>query len=593
MTPRSRRPWAGCALLLLPLGCLVDPVDDPYGLAEEDVDEPDGDVPVLPVLSGAVIEARCDAIKATAAARGIQNPLIVAGIANHETHLVQCLSEWPIHCAGPHSADCGGPVLAGSGDGPCGNEQGGLGMFQFDAGTYGQTLAMYGNQVLDVAGNIDGGIDVIIHKLRVCQHTKGIVGSDQAAIDFINEARPGTDAYEKYMSTMASCYNGCQPHYTTCSHEGMRAKYKAGVDDLLDRFGEEYWYAPPAPTHGVQSTARVGTSPTGRLEVFALGDDGRVHHRWQPQANHAFADWADLGGALAGPPVVGHNDDGRLEVFGIALDGSVHHRFQAQPGTWGDAWEDLGGASLSLVGEPAVARNADGRLEVFVLGEDGEVFHKWQQAASTPFVDAWSSFGEGLASRVVLVPNADGRLEAFSRSEADTVVHRWQVEPSGSWSGWHDLGGSASEAPAVGINADGRLEVFVVGTDGALRHRWQRDGGGWASDWVVRDGTGFVGTPAVASNLDGRMELMVRSDDGRLWHAWQLEENLGFADGWRELGNQPLDDVAGDPQFGRNADGRVEVFVRRGDGTLWHTWQHAANQTWADWEWFGADVDSF
>jgi hypothetical protein len=126
-------------------------------------------------------------------------------------------------------------VLAGSGDGPCWTEAGGIGMFQFDAGNYDQTLAHYGHGILDVAGNIDAGIDVIIHKVRVCQHTSGQATSDQKAIDFINSATPGTPNYEAYISSMASCYNGCQPGSTNCSHQGMRTKYKAGVQDLIDK----------------------------------------------------------------------------------------------------------------------------------------------------------------------------------------------------------------------------------------------------------------------------------------------------------------------------------------------------------------------
>ena len=34
----------------------------------------------------------------------------------------------------------GGPIIAGGADGPCADMQGGLGMFQFDAGTYQQTV---------------------------------------------------------------------------------------------------------------------------------------------------------------------------------------------------------------------------------------------------------------------------------------------------------------------------------------------------------------------------------------------------------------------------------------------------------------------
>src|SRR5690606_8661981 len=69
-------------------------VGDVPDLADEEEDPT-----LLPALAGAVERARCDAIKVEAEARGITNAVLVAGVANHETHLVQCLSEWPIHCA--------------------------------------------------------------------------------------------------------------------------------------------------------------------------------------------------------------------------------------------------------------------------------------------------------------------------------------------------------------------------------------------------------------------------------------------------------------------------------------------------------------
>ncbi len=584
--------WRWMAMVALVAGCVEAPEPrDGFGEVADTDGHDDAEqepAPTLPALSSATVKARCDTIKATAAARGITNPLIIAGIANHETHLVQCLSEWPIHCAGPHSDDCGGPVLAGSGDGPCGHQQGGLGMFQFDAGTYPQTLAQYGNGILGVAGNVDGGIDVILHKLRVCQHTSALVGSDQAAIDFINRARPGTDEYETYMSTMASCYNGCQPHYTSCSHQGMRAKYKAGVQALRDRLGDEYWYAPPTPDHGAVASRRVGASATGRLEVFALGDDASVLHRWQPQANFPFEPWASLGGPLAGAPTVATNHDGRLETFAVGGDGALYHRWQTTPGQWAGDWESMGAPGAAFVGEPFVARNDDGRLEVFVRSDDGRLWNKWQLAADSEFVGDWNAFGDDATSDVFVALNHDDRLVAFVRGADGSLVHRWQLQPSGGWSSWHGLGGHLAGPPTVGTNADGRLEVFVVADDGSLQHRWQ-EGDGWSTDWATHEGGTFVGTPMVASNLDGRMELVARGDDGRLWHTWQNEPNEAFEPGWAAFGEH----AAGDPQFGRNADGRLEVFVRRSDGELWHTWQVEANATWAAWESLGGAIAAF
>ena len=108
-------------------------------------------------------------------------------------------------------------MLAGSGDGPCANKQGGLGMYQFDAGTHAQTLAAYGNGILDLAGNVDGGLSVIVYKVKVCPNIAG-VDTDAQAIAWLNTATPGTPRFEEFLTAMAWCYNGCAPG--TCSLPG-------------------------------------------------------------------------------------------------------------------------------------------------------------------------------------------------------------------------------------------------------------------------------------------------------------------------------------------------------------------------------------
>ncbi len=192
------------------------------------------------LLTTAQKRARCDAIKAATGPRGITNPLVYAGIAHHETGLAQCWSEATWACKGPHSSDCGGPVIAGSGDGACSLQQGGLGMYQLDSGTYSQTLAAHGNGILNVGGNIQAGVNVIINKVRVCPNTRAMFTNDAQAIAWINTARPGTQAFETFLTTMAWCYNGCTP--TGCSnHNAMREKYRSATESLRTLFGDAYW----------------------------------------------------------------------------------------------------------------------------------------------------------------------------------------------------------------------------------------------------------------------------------------------------------------------------------------------------------------
>src|SRR5205809_5864023 len=70
------------------------------------------------------------------------------------------------------------------------------------------------------------------------------------------------------------------------------------------------------------------------------------------------------------------NVDGRLELFVVGGDGVLYHKWQAVPnGTWGD-WYSAGGIALSE--DLTVARNADGRLQAFVVGGDGSLYTTWQ-----------------------------------------------------------------------------------------------------------------------------------------------------------------------------------------------------------------------
>ncbi|MCA9614322.1 MAG: hypothetical protein KC586_16315, partial [Myxococcales bacterium] len=86
------------------------------------------------LLTAAQRRVRAGEIRDAAAANGITQGWLLAGIADAETRMSHCWSELTWACQGPNSSDCGGgPVVAGAGDGPCSLRQGGLGMFQFDA----------------------------------------------------------------------------------------------------------------------------------------------------------------------------------------------------------------------------------------------------------------------------------------------------------------------------------------------------------------------------------------------------------------------------------------------------------------------------
>jgi hypothetical protein len=73
----------------------------------------------------------------------------------------------------------------------------------------------------------------------------------------------------------------------------------------------------------------------------------------------------------------------------------------------------------------------------------------------------------------------------------------------------------------------------------------------------------------VSRNADGRLEVFVRGTDNALWHKWQTSPNNGWSRSWNSLRGI----LVGEPAVSRNADGRLEVFIRGTDNALWHIWQ--------------------
>jgi len=207
-----------------------------------------------------------------ASARGITNTgFLLAGIAMDETGLAQCWSEATWACQGPSSPDCGGgPVIAGSADGPCSAQQGGLGMFQFDSGTFSDTLRTYGNDVLTVDGQVGHAIDYVVNMVKVSAYTTDAETDDKARA-WINRFDVNNGALrDQWISTVVRYYNGCQPGWSCWS--ARYGSYSDGLNQVLaDTGGTGFW------TSGTSCPGGTGTTG-GAIDAKyrALGGCGSV-----------------------------------------------------------------------------------------------------------------------------------------------------------------------------------------------------------------------------------------------------------------------------------------------------------------------------
>ncbi|UJR87065.1 MYXO-CTERM sorting domain-containing protein [Sandaracinus amylolyticus] len=195
---------------------------------------------------------RLTQIRDAAAAAGLDNGVLLAGIAQAETGLAHCWSEATWACQGPVSADCGGgPVIAGAGDGPCEDLQGGLGMFQFDAGTHEQTLAREGERILSIAGNVEAAIDFVVTMVIRSVYVDGVDTREQA-IAWMDSVVVGGAGHTAWIQTVTHYYNGCTP--TGCSvYETRSMHYDEALRRVWDEMGADFWgmgMAPPCEVIG-------------------------------------------------------------------------------------------------------------------------------------------------------------------------------------------------------------------------------------------------------------------------------------------------------------------------------------------------------
>jgi hypothetical protein len=177
-------------------------------------------------------------IRDTAAQMGVHNAALIAGIAVSETQLAHCWSEATYACMGPDTAACGGPIIAGSADGPCAAMQGGLGLFQLDAGTWADTLARYGDAILTVEGNTAQAVAFVIG--AVMRDAPGATDWLAAASWLDGVPLVVDDPVMARWAQFAACrYNGCCAATALC---GQRADaYRDHALDLVDALGAPFW----------------------------------------------------------------------------------------------------------------------------------------------------------------------------------------------------------------------------------------------------------------------------------------------------------------------------------------------------------------
>lgn len=195
----------------------------------------------LAELSDAERTQRAADIRDVAADNGISAGYLLAGIAQAETRLCHCYEEYGSACEGPGSVDCGGgPVLAGGGDGPCSIMEGGLGMFQFDGGTFDETINRDGDGVLLLSGNVTRAVDFVVDMVMGSVYVDADTSTPAAAKAWMNTVVVDGAGWDAWIQTVTHYYNGCTP--SGCGVYDQRFQhYSDSGADVYFEMGADFW----------------------------------------------------------------------------------------------------------------------------------------------------------------------------------------------------------------------------------------------------------------------------------------------------------------------------------------------------------------
>ncbi|MEG2539289.1 MAG: sialidase [Clostridium sp.] len=189
----------------------------------------------------------------------------------------------------------------------------------------------------------------------------------------------------------------------------------------------------------------------------------------------------------------------------------------------------------------------------------------------------WEDLGGILTSAPAACSFAKNRIDVFARGTDKAMWHKWW---NGRWSGWENLSGVLESAPAACSFSYNRIDTFVRGTDDAMYHKWW-NGDRWSS-WESLGGS-LTSAPAACSFSYNRIDTFVRGTDNAMWHKWWDGEKWST---WESLGGK-LTSAPAACSFGPN---RIDTFVRGTDNAMWHKWWDGSN--WSGWESLGGRLTS-
>lgn len=298
------------------------------------------------------------------------------------------------------------------------------------------------------------------------------------------------------------------------------------------------------------------------------------------------------------------NQDGRIELFALGYDGAIHHVWQGNDRVWSN-WVALAPQPFKFISAPHPIRAPDGRVHLFAKADDLMLYHNFQVSAGGAFSDSWSMVGGPFRDDVSVSLNSEGMLSVFAQGDVSrSLMYNVQRINATSeyWAGWANLGGVLTSSPSALLDAEGLMHVFVRGVDKALyfKDQFARGGSSGVIGWAPYDGLGglLMGTPSIPAQLTpvNLLSVWTRQADGAVWYAKQTPESGSQKvewTRWESLGGK----MQAGPAVVVDGHNLVNVFTRGEDHSIYVKLQvrvpagHESTE-WHRWESLGGNWSS-
>lgn len=216
------------------------------------------------------------------------------------------------------------------------------------------------------------------------------------------------------------------------------------------------WLPLGRPAAGIYHGVKGATHPPGVVDLFVRGMDGQAYRKtpvpaamWQrmPHQPLPTVPWIAMGAPTSGIAYdieVSTNAACEPDVFVMGGDGRVHHRYvtPGQGDGW-SAWISLG-APTTLQGDVQVSLDAQCTQVVFVTGTDGIVYRNFATPGVGNGWSGWTSLGGppgGFDTGVRASYNwQHAQVLTGIGNDRNVWVNRASLHAPGTWEGWVCIG---------------------------------------------------------------------------------------------------------------------------------------------------------